>query len=485
MSFSLGKYAGALVLAMAALSGTAFAQSRVDQLNAAGAVSGTDKFPLCQSCSAITALTAVPVSDLTSFFNANLSLNLARITSGLGTGVATFLGVPSSANLRSALTDETGSGSAVFGTGPTLSSPILTGFTGQLVKTDGSGVVAVAVNGTDYTKITGQTCSGTDKVSAISASGTVTCSADTGGAGGGNVAVTDGTTSMASATTVTFGTGFKVTDLGSGNANVTQRVVPNNQTGASYTIQTTDDNKSVNMTNASATAVTVPAAATAGASFGTVVYCQAGCTLSRSASDLINGATSLTIAALQTVYLSNDGSGSWVAAVLPASDPSNASNLTSGSVPAARGGAGTLTGILKASSGVVSAASAGTDYAAAVPAAIGWVAGVDPNKAVIFTASRAMTVTDIRGTVADAVGSAATLAVYKAPSGTTCSSGTIQHSGTFNANGTAATNQTLTLVGGAGNVLAAGDRLCLSSTGGANWTAGTGNGGITVTLQVQ
>lgn len=40
-----------------------------------------------------------------------------------GSGVATFLGTPSSANLASAVTDETGSGSLVFGTSPTLSSP--------------------------------------------------------------------------------------------------------------------------------------------------------------------------------------------------------------------------------------------------------------------------------------------------------------------------------------------------------------------------
>ena len=42
-----------------------------------------------------------------------------------GTGIATFLGTPSSANLRSALTDETGTGSAVFATSPTLVTPIL------------------------------------------------------------------------------------------------------------------------------------------------------------------------------------------------------------------------------------------------------------------------------------------------------------------------------------------------------------------------
>lgn len=47
--------------------------------------------------------------------------------SSLGSGVATFLGTPSSANLLAAVTDETGTGSLVFGTAPTISSANLTG----------------------------------------------------------------------------------------------------------------------------------------------------------------------------------------------------------------------------------------------------------------------------------------------------------------------------------------------------------------------
>ena len=43
----------------------------------------------------------------------------------LGAGVATFLGTPSSANLASAVTDETGSGLLVFATSPTLTTPAL------------------------------------------------------------------------------------------------------------------------------------------------------------------------------------------------------------------------------------------------------------------------------------------------------------------------------------------------------------------------
>jgi hypothetical protein len=44
----------------------------------------------------------------------------------LGTGVATFLGTPSSANLAAALTDETGTGLAVFNDSPTILNPVIT-----------------------------------------------------------------------------------------------------------------------------------------------------------------------------------------------------------------------------------------------------------------------------------------------------------------------------------------------------------------------
>ena len=46
--------------------------------------------------------------------------------SSFGTGVATWLGTPSSANLAAAVTDETGSGALVFGTSPTISGATLT-----------------------------------------------------------------------------------------------------------------------------------------------------------------------------------------------------------------------------------------------------------------------------------------------------------------------------------------------------------------------
>jgi hypothetical protein len=52
-------------------------------------------------------------------------LPISTGVSGLGTGVATFLATPTSSNLAAAVTDETGSGSLVFATSPTLTTPIL------------------------------------------------------------------------------------------------------------------------------------------------------------------------------------------------------------------------------------------------------------------------------------------------------------------------------------------------------------------------
>ena len=52
-------------------------------------------------------------------------LPIATGVSGLGSNVATFLATPSSTNLRSAVTDETGTGSLVFATSPTLVTPVL------------------------------------------------------------------------------------------------------------------------------------------------------------------------------------------------------------------------------------------------------------------------------------------------------------------------------------------------------------------------
>jgi hypothetical protein len=83
-------------------------------------------------------------------------LPISTGVSGLGSGVATFLATPSSANLAAAVTDETGSGALVFATSPTLVTPAL-GTPSALVGTNITGTAAglTAGNVTTNANLTG------------------------------------------------------------------------------------------------------------------------------------------------------------------------------------------------------------------------------------------------------------------------------------------------------------------------------------------
>jgi hypothetical protein len=79
-------------------------------------------------------------------------LPVATGISGLGTGVATFLATPSSANLLAAMTNETGSGLLVFGTAPTITNPVITGSgTGSI---DGVAIGATTASTGKFTSLT-------------------------------------------------------------------------------------------------------------------------------------------------------------------------------------------------------------------------------------------------------------------------------------------------------------------------------------------
>jgi hypothetical protein len=83
---------------------------------------GTGSVVLSNSPTLVTPALGTPASGTAT----NLTgLPISTGVSGLGTGVATFLGTPSSANLASAVTDETGSGALVFANSPTLVTPAL------------------------------------------------------------------------------------------------------------------------------------------------------------------------------------------------------------------------------------------------------------------------------------------------------------------------------------------------------------------------
>jgi hypothetical protein len=87
-----------------------------------GTSTGSGNNVLSTSPTLVTPILGTPTS--VTLTNAT-GLPISTGVSGLGTGVATFLATPSSANLASAVTDETGSGSLVFATSPTLVTPVL------------------------------------------------------------------------------------------------------------------------------------------------------------------------------------------------------------------------------------------------------------------------------------------------------------------------------------------------------------------------
>lgn len=67
----------------------------------------------------------------------------------LGTGVATFLGTPSSANLITAVSDETGSGVLVFNSAPALTNPTVTNYVETPYTANSSTAITLALtNGT-------------------------------------------------------------------------------------------------------------------------------------------------------------------------------------------------------------------------------------------------------------------------------------------------------------------------------------------------
>jgi hypothetical protein len=176
VDFTGATYDAVKMGALTATNGTFTAALTYGGVTLSNAVTGTGNMVLSTSPTLVTPALGTPSSGtLTSCTGLPISTGV----SGLGTGIATFLATPSSANLLAAVTDETGTGALVFGTSPTLTTPVLgvasaTTINKVTITAPATSATLTIANGKTLTASNTLTFTGTDSSSvAFGAGGTV------------------------------------------------------------------------------------------------------------------------------------------------------------------------------------------------------------------------------------------------------------------------------------------------------------------------
>ena len=102
--------------------------SKLVAVNSAGTALETTSMSQAQivTLNDVQTLTNKTLTNAAGTLTSCTNLPISTGVSGLGTGVATFLATPTSANLAAAVTGETGSGALMFGTNPTITNYVET-----------------------------------------------------------------------------------------------------------------------------------------------------------------------------------------------------------------------------------------------------------------------------------------------------------------------------------------------------------------------
>ena len=276
---------------------------------------GTGNNVLATSPTLVTPVLGTPTSvTLTN----GTGLPISTGVSGLGTGVATFLATPSSANLASAVTGATGTaGGLVFSTSPTLTTPTISGnlttnITGstQCVQASSAGVLSGTGSacGSGGSSAFNSITSGTNTTATmtVGTGGTLTVS----GTGVNNANELNGGTIPTSAALVATNSSGQPTaiTIGAGLTINSGTISPSSTgntsaTGATYTYLSTDGGKTVPRSFAGTMTDTLPAASSFGTGWGiTVQNTGTGTDTITTSSTINNGTTSTTV-----VILPNEG----------------------------------------------------------------------------------------------------------------------------------------------------------------------------------